>query len=53
VLSRCEVFAKGGGFIFNTIHNVQAGTPVANIVAMVDAIREFDGCPAGRGGQDV
>jgi hypothetical protein len=43
VLRRCEVFAPGGGFVFNTIHNVQAGTPVANVVAMVDAIREFNG----------
>jgi hypothetical protein len=43
VLRRCEVFAKDGGFIFNTIHNVQAGTPVANIVAMLDAVKEFNG----------
>jgi hypothetical protein len=43
VLRRCEIFARDGGFIFNTIHNVQAGTPVANIVAMFDAVREFNG----------
>jgi uroporphyrinogen-III decarboxylase len=43
VLDRCEVFARGGGFVFNTIHNVQARTPVANIVAMLDAVREFNG----------
>jgi len=43
VLRRCEVFAPGGGFVFNTIHNVQAGTPVANIVAMLDAVHEFNG----------
>jgi uroporphyrinogen-III decarboxylase len=41
VLSRCEVFAPGGGFVFNTIHNIQAGTPVANIVAMLNAVRQF------------
>ena len=41
VLQRCEIFAPGGGFVFNAIHNVQAGTPVGNIVAMVDAVREF------------
>ena len=41
VLRRCEIFSPGGGFVFNTIHNVQAGTPLANIVAMVDAVREF------------
>jgi uroporphyrinogen-III decarboxylase len=43
VLERCETFAPGGGFVFNAIHNVQAGTPVENILAMFDAIREFNG----------
>jgi len=43
VLSRCEVFAKGGGFVFNSIHNLQARTPVRNIVAMIDAVNEFNG----------
>ena len=43
VLRRCEVFAKNGGFVFNAIHNIQAGTPVANIVAMLDAVKEFNG----------
>ncbi len=45
VLERCETFAPGGGFVFNTIHNVQACTPTANIVAMMDAVRSFNGCP--------
>jgi uroporphyrinogen-III decarboxylase len=45
VLERCEIFAAGGGFVFNAIHNVQAETPVANIVAMFDAVREFNGDP--------
>ena len=43
VLRRCEVFAKNGGFVFNSIHNIQAGTPVENIVAMRDAVKEFNG----------
>jgi uroporphyrinogen-III decarboxylase len=43
VLRRCEAFAGSGGFVFNAIHNVQAQTPVENIVAMVDAVREFNG----------
>jgi uroporphyrinogen-III decarboxylase len=45
VLERCEIFAAGGGFVFNAIHNLQAGTPVANIVAMFDAVMEFAGAP--------
>ncbi len=43
VLRRCEIFAPGGGFVFNSIHNVQAGTPVENIVAMLNAVHEFNG----------
>jgi len=37
------VFAPGGGFVFNAIHNVQALTPVENIVAMIEAVREYNG----------
>ncbi len=43
VLERCEVFSAGGGFVFDTVHNVQAETPVENIVAMLEAVREFNG----------
>ncbi len=47
VLRRCEIFAPGGGFVFNAIHNLQAGTPVDNIVAMIDAVHEFNGLKRG------
>jgi hypothetical protein len=43
VLERCEIFSRNGGFVFDTIHNIQAGTPVENIVAMIEAVREFNG----------
>ncbi len=43
VLRRCEIFSGNGGYVFNAIHNVQANTPVENIVAMIDAIHEFNG----------
>ncbi len=43
VLERCEVFGRGGGFVFNSIHNIQANVPVANIAAMFDAVKEFNG----------
>ena len=43
VLERLRAFAPNGGFVFNTIHNIQARTPVANIVAMVETIQEFNG----------
>jgi hypothetical protein len=43
VLRRCQVFGRGGGFVFNAVHNIQANVPILNIVAMFDAIKEFNG----------
>ncbi|MEI8234002.1 MAG: uroporphyrinogen decarboxylase family protein [Verrucomicrobiota bacterium] len=43
VLERCETFAPNGGFVFNSIHNIQALTPTENFVAMIDAVRDFNG----------
>jgi len=42
VLSRCKILGEGGGFVFNTIHNVQALTPVENFMAMIDAVKEYN-----------
>jgi uroporphyrinogen-III decarboxylase len=42
VTERCRIFSRDSGFVFNTIHNIQARTPVENIVAMLDAIWYFD-----------
>lgn len=42
VLERCEVFSDNGGFIFASIHCIQCGTPLENIVAMIDAVHEFN-----------
>jgi len=43
VLRLCEIFTKDGGFVFSSIHNIQANVPVKNIVAMINAIKEFNG----------
>ncbi len=43
VLKTCDIFMKNGGFVFNSVHNVQAGVPVENFIAMLDAIKEFNG----------
>lgn len=45
VIERCRILSRGGGFVFNTIHNVQAQTPIENIVAMLNAVHEFNGAP--------
>ncbi len=43
VLRQCEILARGGGFVFNSVHNVQANVPVENVLAMVRAVRRFNG----------
>lgn len=43
VLKMCEIFSQEGGFVFNTIHNIQALTPIENLIALVDAVKEFNG----------
>jgi len=42
VLERCEIFSANGGFVFNTVHNIQATTPFDNLAAMMDAIHTFN-----------
>jgi len=36
-----EALAPGGGYVFNTIHNIQADVPPENIMAMWEALQEF------------
>ena len=42
VQERCRIFSKNGGFVFNSIHNIQAKTPILNVVAMFDAVKDFN-----------
>jgi len=39
VEERIRIFAPGGGYVFNPVHNIQQGTPPENIVAAFDAAR--------------
>jgi uroporphyrinogen decarboxylase len=36
-----EALAPGGGFVFNTVHNIQADVPPQNVLAMWEALREY------------
>ena len=42
VMKRLEIFAPGGGFVFNTVHNIQPLTPVENILAVFESIEEYN-----------
>jgi len=39
-----EALAPGGGFVFNTVHNIQADVPPQNIIAMWEALQEYGVC---------
>jgi uroporphyrinogen decarboxylase len=43
VLGNLDILAPGGGFVFQQIHNIQANVPPQNIVAMFDAVAEWNG----------
>ncbi len=40
VRERLEIFAPGGGYVFNQVHNIQRNVPAENVIAMLDAARE-------------
>jgi hypothetical protein len=40
VRERMEVFGRGG-FVFNTIHNIQPRTPTENVVALFEAVQKY------------
>jgi hypothetical protein len=41
VRRECEILSENGGFVFNTVHNIQANVPLENVVAMLEVIDEF------------
>lgn len=43
VLERCEIFSRGGGFVFAPIHNILPEVPPGNIIAAYRAVNEFNG----------
>ncbi|HHI67837.1 MAG TPA: hypothetical protein ENJ97_00770, partial [Planctomycetes bacterium] len=47
VEERVRIFGPGGGFVFNTIHNVQPGSPVENVLALYETVRRVGVYPIG------
>lgn len=42
VKERLEILSKSGGYVFAPIHNVVAKTPVENLIAMYEAVKEYN-----------
>jgi len=45
VKERIAAFGKGGGFVFNPIHNVQVDVPAESLLAMLEAVKEYGSYP--------
>lgn len=41
-MERLKIFAPGGGFVFNTVHNIQGQTPMENMLAMFQAVKDYN-----------
>jgi hypothetical protein len=41
VKTQCGILNENGGFVFNTVHNIQANVPFENVVAMLEALKEL------------
>ena len=53
VLENLEVFAPGGGYVFNPVHNILPDVPPENILAMFEAVEAFSLTHYGRGFSDA
>lgn len=45
VCQRIRIFGPGGGFVFNAIHNIQAQTPIENVLVMFETVQEYGRYP--------
>jgi hypothetical protein len=43
VRQRIDIFGQGGGYVFNTIHNVQPQSPIENVLAMYETVKTYGG----------
>ena len=41
VKRQCSILNENGGFVFNTVHNIQANVPFENVVALLEALKEL------------
>ncbi|MDQ1255613.1 MAG: hypothetical protein QG656_205, partial [Candidatus Hydrogenedentes bacterium] len=45
VRERMRIFGAGGGFVFNTVHNVQGQVATENLVALYETVRDGGAYP--------
>jgi len=45
VRERIKIFGQEGGFVFSAIHNIQPQTPIENVLAMFETLKEYGAYP--------
>jgi len=40
VLRLIDTFNKDGGFVFSSVHNIQANVPIENVIALIEVVNE-------------
>ncbi|OXU16178.1 uroporphyrinogen decarboxylase family protein [Sedimentisphaera salicampi] len=43
VRERIDIFNEGGGYVFNSIHNIQSNVPLENLISMIKAVDDARG----------
>ncbi|AQQ08536.1 methylcobalamin:coenzyme M methyltransferase [Sedimentisphaera cyanobacteriorum] len=43
VRERIDIFNEGGGYVFNSIHNIQSNVPLENLLSMINAVDDARG----------
>jgi hypothetical protein len=41
VRRQCDILNNNGGFVFNTVHNIQSNVPFENVVSMLEALSDL------------
>lgn len=42
VFERMQIFSAGGGFVFNTVHNILPDVPPENIITLFEAVKDYN-----------
>jgi len=41
-LECCRIFGENGGYVFNAVHNIQAKVPAENVLALFEAVKDYN-----------
>ena len=42
MIQLCNIFSQHGGFVFNTVHNIQANVPFNNLITLIEILKKIN-----------